>query len=623
MIIVDKVLQFILSNDYYDNDTLKIINDIYSNLEKYNLARELTLKLEKFLIKNDFIKCEDLLRRKIEKDKKIEIEEILKIIINESIKVELVLIENILATYSGERVIFKYSLGILCRDSQKYLATAIKYTVKDPDVALFALSVADTKEAIPVIIKNISKTENDTFRECIKAIIKLKQETQLLRIIKSDLDIQKKIFILNIIQGMNLDNIKDSMIKLVNENIQTQPVLAINAMKNIKRINKEEDINLVINSFELLPPIYKNIIYDVLCQFEWEENRIEVFLTNLFNRNMVKKACIFLKSLNNDEIKNAVVKVIRIENSLEEIDYIKRFIESNFTKYGADILYLKLFTRLTDKDIKFLAVQIILDSGHSQKMNTFELHDEMLSIIVRVLTNRRYSKASKEISFGLVDAKTPYFQPSVKYFKDLKLNTHAEEIIKTMVANNNYLKEYIEIIGHTKMDNGLEIIHSITGVSNEEDIIVACIYAYRFYPPGEAYEYVKEYLFAENKKLLSIAIDTLVHLSSDHVKKYLPDYIEDENFEVKISALKGVVKFNLPLKDRLVDLLSEFTDSELSIFFRRVNGIFSNTLLEVIIYLFTQREFSPETAKLCFDYIATYPNKKIIIERLNNVLKAI
>ncbi|MCK9472003.1 MAG: hypothetical protein M0Q88_09665, partial [Bacilli bacterium] len=73
----------------------------------------------------------------------------------------------------------------------------------------------------------------------------------------------------------------------------------------------------------------------------------------------------------------------------------------------------------------------------------------------------------------------------------------------------------------------------------------------------------------------------------------------------------------------LVDLLSEFTDSELSIFFRRVNGIFSNTLLEVIIYLFTQREFSPETAKLCFDYIATYPNKKIIIERLNNVLKAI
>ena len=622
MIIVDKILKFVLTNDYYNYDTLEILNAIYQNLEKYNLARELVLKLEKFLVTNKFLNINDLVKKKINKDTN-ELFEILKLAVCEDLKVDISILEQILQQFVNDRNIFKYALGLLCRSSEKYISMALKHVKNDPDIALFGLAISNEKQAVPVILKNINLTENDTFRECIKAIIELEQDQHIIKILKSDVDVSKKILILNIIQGLNIDNLKDSMLKFARDNMAIQPSIAINSLKNVKKISTEEDINSIIFLYEQLPAIYKNIVSDVFMNLTSDEGKLEKYILTLLSKNLIKRAVTFLKSLKVDDIRSAIGKAIRVENSIEEINVITNFINENFEKHGPNILLLRYLTRIDDKDLKFLAVQLILEGGYSKQLMNFEVDDELLITFIKLMTNKRYSDASKTISFYTLDGNKTIVTESLNFFRELKIKNHFTDVVENLIEKKFFDAEFIKTIGYVKLDDGIEYFRTARGHVNEVDTVSACLFAYRYYPAGQVYEEIKEYINSSNPKLVATTLDTLVYLRYEPVKEIYGNFLDNSDKDVQFAAIKGVVKFNLPLMDKIVDILNNYDDNELGEFFKGLQNIFSPTLLEVLIYHFTQVEYSSETAKHFFNYIKRYPNKEMIINKLNSVMKAI
>ncbi|MGM0608567.1 MAG: hypothetical protein ACQESP_09115 [Candidatus Muiribacteriota bacterium] len=623
MIIVEKVLKFILVNDYYNHDTLDILHSIYKNLDKYNIARDLVLKLEKFLITKKFININNVIENKMHQNPD-ELKDILKHAVDEELKVDMVILEKILQEYLTDKTIFKYSLGLLCNLSEKYIKTALKYVKQDPDTALYALASSQEKQAVPIILKNLSMVKDDTFKLCLKAIITHNQEAQILKILKGELNIQKKILILNTLQTLDIPSLKKAMFSLAKENVKYHPQIAVNSLKNVRYIETEEDINQIIELYNNLPLLYKKILSDVFKNLDSPEKKLENFICKILSKNLIKKASDFLKEIGQDDIKSGIVKALRSANPIEEINLINSYIEDNFEQMGPKLLLLKFLIKLEDKDLKFLAVQLILEGGYSKQLLNFQVDDNLLNIFINTLTRKKCGACTDFLAYYcIVDIPEMLSQSAFNFFMKLKLKNNIREIIEACIENKYFNPILIKTIGHIKLDRGLEYFEFISGHTNDINCIKEALYTARFYQAGQVYEAVKDYLNSSNPELVATALDSLIYVRYDKIKEQLPEYLESNDFKLKIEAIKGLMKFNMSFMEKVVDMLNNFSDKQLTMLFKNLKNVFNPTLLEILIYNFTQREYSSETTKYFFDYIKDYPNKDMIINKLNSVIKAI
>ncbi|PLX16172.1 MAG: hypothetical protein C0601_11155 [Candidatus Muiribacterium halophilum] len=622
MIIVEKVLKFIVQNEYFNHETLKLIERIFNDLERHSIAKDLALKIELFLIKNGYLILDDSLKKKLEKDNFEDIEDLLKLAVEEDFDVEQSILEKIFSKFYSIKGIFKYSLALLCKSSETYITTALKNVKNDPDTAIFALSVSKIRNAIPVIMKHIDQCSLETFREAVKILAFFDEEHMILKLLRSSsLDVQKKIFILSVTSEKDFDRLSESMLKIAANNCKRYPAFAVNALKNIRKIQNDDSFYKILDLYEKIPNIYAHVFEETLTRVTSDDKHLDTLIVRLLYKFFVKKGIDFIKEIGNNEIKNSIAKSFRIEKSMDDIAVINNQLQNLLEKYGKRTLILKNLTSIKDKDIKFFALQHLLEGNTNRDSLNIDYSEELINSLIKVLTRRKYTQAKDIMSLYLfLDGKL--YHSAIEFFSTLRIKDGFTHSINVLFEHKINDAPIIKALGDVKVDNGLEILSEIIGKTNDIATIRSCLYSFRFYTAGKVYDYIKDFLDASNPIIVSTALDTLVYLRYEPVKDLIPVFYENKDPDIKRTAVKGMVKFNMPL-EKVIDYIDSLDNNGLSSFFSNLSGIFNPSFVEILLYSFTQKEFKSDTMKCFFKYIKSYPNRELVIEKLNNVLKAI